>query len=667
MNGVGLSSTPVYVSGVVSYPEPTGVLSYDLILWDEENVGLSLDSFQDWGDFNAIYTVVEGDYARLISEGSVGYIYKEGLNVDVTTYPYLYIALWGTGNYFVYVKDFDDSWNLVKANTAAPSTYDLVKIDLDLAGITTVKGIRLGITAATGTYVTYDFAEMHSEDFLEPTDLMEAMVHQREYSADLLALKADMPTFYPVDHASRVYQRGRNIRLIMGRGTNKEKIFAGVIEETAPREKTIDVVARDYNHLFMTETYSVDYDDANIETAVEDIASRIQGITTARVVSPSPTITVKKSYQEVHLSDMLDQLASIATKQSPYYEYRWKIGYGKDLRFRPYNDEGVRTCSTVLTEESTLLVGPKKGMDMYELGNKVVAISGLIKNPEDDAYCESATGWTADNCTIGTSSTILTTGIYGLHIDAPVWYNDHSISRNILEIDLTEFARFVFDMRYGEDMTGGTIYFAVRLYTSAGNFFQYRVLQNSSTERELQFLRYEINLDNPMWTETGSPDWSSINKIELHYINAKSWTGSWDVDNIHFEADNVKREEYVSGTPLDNYRTLVYKDEAISTVEQLEDLAVGLAKVVGGISERIMLPSIGVPDLQSGRRVLVICDTYSLNGSYYIAEAVHHIGKGYGYQVHVTLTTRNLALPVELFKTILSDLRRETQGSVKLL
>jgi len=643
-------------------------LSVDVMVWDPTKVGCRDDSFKGggWDPFGYGVDVdqVDGDYVELtVRTGETqGYIEKYGISVDASAYPYLVLGLWGDGDYYVQV--YDGAWKNAQAMTDAPDTYDVVIIDLSGVTVGTVTGIRLGVGSAAGKKATYDFFEFHSEQPSEPTDLSSMRVLQREGEAD--SFESEW-----IEGATNPFTKGHCIRVIAGRDSNVEKIFAGVIEESNLKTGGLrEVAGRCFQVKLQAATKTKSLDDRELSLAVKDVVEDLSEVTTGRVGTPSPEIDVTKSYVDAHISDILDQLASLPSKQSPYAAWRWKLGYGQDLRFRSEDDADVPTCSTQIVEGTNLLVGVKKGSDIYELYNKVKAISGLTEHPLDDGWCEAATGWSTYQCTVADESGagMVRRGSKSVKVTyagaGPPY--EWRVERTFSAKDLTEFARLVFDLYLGSGWRDAINAMDIYLYSAGGGNFHYTIDDSNNVRDDTVWHHFSLDLDDPAWRSHGGPSWTDINKIRITCVTGSLWTGDYWLDGVHFEADNLERTASDGSSPVDHDRTLVYKDAKIGDPDNLQDLADGLLETVKAAADRIMLPVTGAPDLQRGRKVQVTSATFGLSGAYPILEAEHILSRNAGYQTVVMIQRGRYNLPADLRRTLERELRLEKLGTVTI-
>lgn len=517
-------------------------------------------------------------------------------------------------------------------------------------------------TAFNGVGDSQDFAigrRGSANDF--STDIIAAvLVYNRQLSdSEILAISDRGPP-------TRVYVKGRYIRIALARGTDKEKIFAGVIENSTPAQGKIVVEGRCFQVIAQRATKSANFVDEDLNVAVTTIAAGL-GLTFDRTEAPIPQIKVTKKYIEPFISNALDELASLPSKQTPYEAWRWKVGYGRDVRFRAVNDADVRVCTTTVASGTNLLRGILRGSDIYELANKVIAISGLIKKPDEDEWCESITDWSLNNILSFTAQTNeATKGTYGMRIYAD---NDvtHYCSRAIAEFDASEYDRVILDLLLDYQMEFAAMTLDIQFHSAVGGYFTYRLVK--SNQRGVspdEWKRIEIPLDHPMMNTSGSPSWTDIDEIRIFCVNGTMIRFTYYVDNIHFEVDNIQREATASGTEAAESRVFVYTDESITRIAQVQDLADGLVKVMKEAADRWVLPVIGYPDLQRGRRLTTDILEMDITGNYYIAEAEHLFGRGIGYEVWVLLSKGKFNLSLELAKTLQTDLRRESRGGLEV-
>jgi len=468
--------------------------------------------------------------------------------------------------------------------------------------------------------------------------------------------------------------KGLNIRIVAGRDDNWEKLFAGVVEEFNLMSGGLrEVRGRCFQLKLQAATKSKTFDDRELSLAVKDLVEDFDEITTDRVKTPSPSINVTKDYVDSHISDALDQLASLPSKQSPYEAWRWKLGYGQDLRFRSDLDTDVLMCGTEIVEGTNILAGVKKGSDIYELFNRVKALSGLVESPLDDDWCESTTDWTVDSdegdATLSTSSSAgyVRRGTYGMVLDIPNTGNSWAWAKRALAAatDYSEYGRLVLDFLTGSAFVGTTS-LEVRCYSQGGGHFYYEVIGPNENRPDGTWWHRELDLDDPAWQTSGSPSWEDIDEIEIRAVIGKAWGGVIRFDGVHFEADNLERTATDTLSTVDHDRIFVYKDAKINDPAKLKDLADGLLEVMRAAADRIMLPVIGAPDLQRGRKVTATSTTFELGGVYVIAEAEHIINRSVGYVTTVLLDRGRYALPADLKRTLERELRLEKLGTVTI-
>lgn len=468
----------------------------------------------------------------------------------------------------------------------------------------------------------------------------------------------------------RVYVKGRHIRIILEGDSQREKVFAGIIEEIEPGDGSLFVTGGDFQRKLQLDTKTADFVDEPIEDAVGSMISSFTEITKGRVEAPGGSIEITKKFQDTYVSDGLDELARIAPLDDDKV-WRWSLGYGQDLAFRPFDHADVRDCTTSIVEGTNLLYGIMRGSDLYEIANKVIAVSGLIKDPPEDEWCESLTNWSDTYCTLNRVSTagFIRTGSYGMRI-AKIGTNPwHYVRRTFSTIDATELKRFIIEFYWAILMvgTGNSIEVEIRLVDSTGDYFYYKVKDSNAVSDSLTWLKYEIELDDPNWQESGAPDWSDIEEFWIYTSSGNPVNYTYYFDGAHFEVDNKKATSTVISSESYETRTVVYHDHQIKRLNKLQDLADGVKAMLQEAAQRILVPCLGEPDLQKGRKIIVDAKSWDLDDSFYIAEAKHIFGYAIGYEVHALLTNGKIELPLELAKTMQTELRRSTLGATELV
>lgn len=653
------------------YEAESFIKNFLLMLWNPAKVGCWDDAFWlgIWGALNVSFTKIDGDYAEIEVDGgqTEGYIVKTNLSVAASTYDNLVIGLQGykiegsDSNFFVEVQvgfGVTEQWLSAVPVTAAPNVPTIIVVDLTEVTSSTIKAIRLGVAGGAGKKVRYDFFEFMEDTPEFPKNLAALKVLQRENEADSFDLAY-------IEGASNPFMKGHGIRIITGRGTNIEKIFAGIIEESNLKGGGLrEVAGRCFQVKIQTAIKTKSLDNRELSLAVKDVLEEISGISFYRLDTPSPAIYITKDYVDVHISDALDQMASLPS-------WVWKLGYGHDLRFRAADDAAVLTCSTAIAEGTNLLVGVKKGSDIYELYNKVRAISGLIEYPLDDAWCESLTNWTADSirgdATINISSSAgnVKVGSYGLYLMIPADNTWAYAKRTLTQVDLTEYTRVVIDFLTGTNFVGTTS-LELRFYSAGGGHFYYELIGSNDERSNNTWWHRELDLDEPSWQTSGSPSWTDINEMRIYAVIGKEWSGSIKFDGIHFEADNLERTAEDPSSIVDHDRVYVYKDVKISKPSELQDYADGLLAQMKEAADRIMLPVKGAPDLQRGRKVTATSSTFGLSGTYIIAEAEHLMSRDAGYVVFAILGKGRFSLASGLKASLSRELRLERLGAVSI-
>jgi hypothetical protein len=643
------------------------------MVWDPDAIGGREDSFAaGWVPTNVTFTKIDGDYCKLeLPAGKTsGYIKKDPVSINAATYKYCVYRVKGTDNHWIQTYGTDGWKYIVNPGTQAPSEYEIRVVYLPNKGINgTITVLIMGVDGAPGDKAWYDFIEFHSSQHVEPADVSSMRVLQREGGADYFRSEW-------LEGESDPFTKGRYIRIIAGRDSNVEKIFSGVIEESNLKEGGIrEVAGRCFQVKVQAATKTKTFTNRELSLAVKDIVEDFDEISTSRVKTPSPTINISKEYVDAHISDVLDQLASVPSKQSLYDAWRWKIGYGQDLRFRSEVDSDILTCSTSISEGTNLLAGVKKGSDLYELCNKVKAISGFVQYPGSDGWCEDAAGWSIYHGTKWNETTkgLIKVGEKSIKVvytgEGPPynWY----VYRTFTAKDMTAYQRIPIYFRLGTGWKAGVNTFEIRYYSAGGGYWYY-MIDDSNNEREDNVWHFlEIDLDDPNWEKSGDPSWTDINEVRLFWVTGSEYTPEnpmyvW-FDGLCFEVDNMECTASDPSSPVKGDRVLVYKDEKINDVEKLQDLADGLLQVVKAAAERIMLPVAGAPDLQRGRKVTATSSTFGLSGSYVIAEAEHVFDRSIGYVTLVMLDRSRYALPADLRRTIEQELRREKLGTVNVL
>jgi len=377
-------------------------------------------------------------------------------------------------------------------------------------------------------------------------------------------------------------------------------------------------------------------------------------------------VNITKEYVSVPISDILDQLASIASRATGE-TWRWKLGYGEDLRFRPAS-KGL-PVSTSIQEGVNLLTGVRKARDLYELANHIVVLSGFVLYPCEDLYCEDVDDWTIEWCGQCTApalknETPAKEGDYAMMIydDTLNWWR---VARSIPGIDLSKYRGLRLWLKIAGTWSAGTSsdQITIKYGTDDDNCY-YKAVNLGVGNNE--WAQVDVDLTEG-WSVSGSPDKTNVTWIALEAVWPNDLYGNVCWDGWHWYAENLEVEAQDPDSPVDEDRVYVYKDAKLNRLELLQDLADGLLEVMKSAADRILLPVIGSPDLQRGRLVQVSSSSLGLSGTYLIAEAEHLLNRRDGYLTRVLLENPRLSLPVELRRTLERELRLERLGDVEVV
>ncbi len=374
-------------------------------------------------------------------------------------------------------------------------------------------------------------------------------------------------------------------------------------------------------------------------------------------------VNVSKTYIESHRADILDQLASIASKTTGK-AWSWRLGPGQDLWFRP-RDEGS-LCSSTIQEGVNLLAGVRRGRDLYELANRIIVLSGQVQYPYEDLYCEDVALWTIEWCGQCTApalknDTDAKEGSYAMMIydDSLNWWR---VSRSIPSVDLTGYKGLRLWLKINGTWSGASSDEVTIKFGSDNSNCYYKNVHLGVGNNEWA----QIDVELQKFNKTGSPDLSDVTWIALEAVWPSNLYGNVMWDGWHWYAENLKVEVRDTSSRLPEH-TYVYKDARLNRLELLRDLAQGLLEAMKAAADRIMLPVTGAPDLQRGRRVQVEAPSLNLSGVYIIAEAEHILNRSEGYTTRVLLESGRYALTSELRRWLERELRLERRGDLEVI
>ncbi|RLI18688.1 hypothetical protein DRO49_01955 [Candidatus Bathyarchaeota archaeon] len=378
---------------------------------------------------------------------------------------------------------------------------------------------------------------------------------------------------------------------------------------------------------------------------------------------PAP-VNISKTYISTPVSDILDQLCSIASKATGK-RWSWKLGYGQDLRFRPVDE--APTASTIIQEGVNLLRGVKRGRDLYELANRIIVLSGQVQYPWEDLYCEDVSLWSIEWCGQCTDPKLKNDddskeGDYAMMIydDTLNWWR---VGRRIPSIDLTGYKGLRLWVKINGSWSGASGDEITIKFGSDNSNCYYKAVRLGVGNNEWA----HIDVDLQRFAKKGNPDLSDVTWIALEAVWPSELYGNVTWDGWHWYAENLKVEVRDPESPVEEERTYVYKDAKLNRLELLQDLAEGLLVGMKAISQRVLLPVIGASDLQRGHLVQVSAPSLGLSGSYLIAEAEHRLNRSEGYVTRVLLENPRLSLPWEIARILERELRLERRGDLEVV
>ncbi|MFQ6094863.1 MAG: hypothetical protein ACE5NN_01850 [Candidatus Bathyarchaeia archaeon] len=634
---------------------------YKIMTYDKIDVGWEDDSFAEgWGWTPEWVTVTrDGDIIKIVT--NIGYtggcVEKTGFSVDAAAYKYLIVCLKGTAQY--YIEIYDGTWKTVCAYPDAPSEYDVVTYDLSSITTGTVTGIRLGVYGGELKEALYDFAAFCSYQAQYVTDkVISLTVRQKESDVDEFELTG-------TNDIAGGLTIGRRIRIWLNGLNGARKVFAGVIEESIPQDRTgrvLFVSGRDFSQKILLRTKSKTFNTREVSLAVKDFVEDLSEVTTLQVETPSPTVNITKDYRYEYIMDGLKDLAKWAGS-----DWEVKLGMGHDLRFRSRQSGNVPSLPQQISESSGhILRGVRRASDGIRVFNKATVIGGPLynHNGDPDAWTEATTGWSVTNGTISAAANG-PVGSYYLYISFTdqnkVW-----CERTIPSMDLTKYKSLKLYCRHQITATADwNVWIQVGNNSSNYKSFPLKCLGGGEIPGD-HLTELEIPLDHPGWSTTGSPDMTNVTYLCIHpgCISAGNISGTFEFDGFHFFKQNVTKSK--SGTSdFRHTREYIYRDEKIVDPDFAQQVADALFAVLKSNENRYVLPLVGIPNVQVGYKADVDCPTHNLNGTYYIVEAEHRITPGEGYITVMVLEKPRLYLETLLAEAIERKIKLIERGRIE--
>ena len=631
---------------------------YKIMTYDKNDVGWEDDSFAEGWTANYVGLTRDGDIAKISVNPtySSGWIQKDNLSINAATYKYCIVCVKGTDRFFVEI--YDGAWKSVTSgHEVAPSEYDVKVYDLSSIATGTITNIRLGVGDSELKEAYYDFVAFCSYQGEYVTDkVVNLAVRQKESDVDEFELTG-------TNDIGGGLTIGRRVRIWLNGLNGARKVFAGVVEESIPQDRTgrvLLVSGRDFSQKILLRTKSKTLETREVSLAAKDFVEDLSEVTTFQVETPSPTVNITKDYKYEYILDGLKDLAKWAGS-----DWEVKIGMGHDLRFRSRQSSNVPSLpQQILESQGHILRGGRRGTDGIRLFNKATVIGGPLynHNGDRDAWTEATAGWSVTNGTISAQSDG-PVGDYFLRIsftsDNQVW-----CERSVPSMDLTKYKSLKLHCRHNISGDDWNVWIEIGQSSSHHKSFPLKVLGGGDIPGD-HLTELEIPLDHPAWSTTGSPDMTAATWICIHpgCISTGNISGNFDFDAFHFFKQNLIKSASGS-SDFRHTREYVYRDEKIVDPDFAQDVADALFAVLKSKENRYALPLIGIPNVQVGCKANVVSPTHDLNGTYYIVEAEHRITPVQGYITVMVLGKPRLYLETLLAEAIERKIKLIERGGI---
>jgi hypothetical protein len=631
---------------------------YKIMTHDKNDVGWEDDSFAEGWSAGWCSLDTNGDTAEIAVDPGYtgGRIQKTtGINVDAATYKYMIVCLRGTDQYYLQV--YDGEWRTVCAYPDAPSEYDAIIYDLTSITTGTITGVRLGVYGGELEKCLYDFvAFMKVQPLFAIDKILEIVAKQRETDIDGFEIVA-------TDDVGSGLTIARRVRIWLAGVGNAEKVFAGVIEEATPGEgpgKLKFISGRGFGQELLLRPKTESFENREVSLAAKDLVEDLAEITTYQVDTPSPSVTVTKDFNYEYIMDGLKELAKQAGSQ-----WEVKLGMGHDLRFRDRSN--APSLPLQISESSGhILSGVRKESDGYRTFNKVTVIGGNLLNDDGDPdkWTESTTGWSVQNGTISVQADG-PVGDYFLRIN---FANQNQVwcDRSITSLDTTKYKSLKFYLR--ADVSGDTWNVWIEIGQNSNNCktFPLKALGGGLLLSDY-LIEFEIPLDHPAWSATGSPNMSAVTWICIHpgCIAAGNISGDVDFDGLHFWNRNVVKSATDSGSGFRHTREYVHRDDKLIDPSFVQEVANALSNILKDKENRYRLPLVGMAFVKVKYKANVQSPTWGLSGDYHIVEAIHRVSPISGYVTDMVLESPPLYLEKLLAEVIERKIKLIERGTIQ--
>jgi len=633
---------------------------FKIITYDRNDIGWEDDSFATGWSAGWCGFIQDGDVAEITVD--IGYeggrIQKTtGINVNASTYKNMIVGLRGTDLFYLQV--YDGEWKTVVAYPTAPSEYDVLTYDLSSITTGTITGVRLGVYGGEQEKCWYDFVAFMSTEVLFATadKILEIIARQRETDTDEFEILAteDIASGLTVGRRVRIWLKGA-----LGYA---EKVFAGTIEESTPREgpgKLRLISGRGFGQELLLRSETKSFNNREVSLAVKDLVEDLTEISTWGVSTPSPSVTITKDFNYEYIMDGLKELAKQAGSN-----WEAKPGMGHDLRFKSRTDAPSLPYQ-ILESQGHILSGVIKESDGYRTFNKVTVIGGPLLNDDGDPdkWTESTSGWSVQNGSISVQSPA-PVGSYFLQISFTS-QNQVWCDRPITSLDVTKYKSLKLYCRH--EISGDTwnVWLEVGQNSNNRKSFPLKALGGGEIPTG-RLVELEIPLDHPAWSTTGSPNMAAVTWICIHpgCISTGSISGTFDFDGYHFWNRNVIKSATDGSSDFRDTREYIHRDDKLIDPSFVQEVANALLNILKNKENRYRLPLIGLPFVKVGWKANVISSTWDLNGNFHIVEAVHRVSSETGYVTDMILESPRLYIEKLLAEVIERKIKLIERGTIE--
>ncbi|MCW4013804.1 MAG: hypothetical protein NWF07_12580, partial [Candidatus Bathyarchaeota archaeon] len=428
------------------------------------------------------------------------------------------------------------------------------------------------------------------------------------------------------------------------------KIFTGRVMDRVtggdPDNPLLALSCEDLGEILHERTYSHEYPSpTQISTIVDDLVD--QSAPELYLEKDTTNRAITNHFRDQNLWSLLEKLAETATYATGENGANFYTDQGGSLRFKKYgafsctealSDGGDGSTQNILDIETRLSI---KGNPPLTNNAKVIIFEEETNPLDGDALTESAEGWSSPDPTdVGypqSDTGDKAAGTASIHFNTTNPGTVYRMRLNIGDLDITEFDRVVWSMKYGAGLSIDD--FSCRLWRSSAWTTDYYEKTGVAKGAAASWVEYSVDLGG--FSASGNPG-NIVDTVQIQANHSSQiGVGGFLVDELRFIRDE-KAGNSSDSTSIAVYgeRCLRLVDKSITDLDYADYVA---ENIVLNRKEPLVTVNVVTPGLaQHGYRPPMIVELTSLKDGidgedFQITRAVHRFSPGEGYVCHLTL------------------------------